>query len=44
MPRIYLSIGTNQGDREAHLSRALRELQQALGTAPVALSSEQKAR
>ena len=39
MPRIYLSIGTNQGDREANLSRALRELQQALGTAPVALSS-----
>ena len=39
MPRIYLSIGTNQGDREANLSRALRELQQALGTAPAALSS-----
>ena len=39
MPRIYLSIGTNQGDREANLSRALRELQQALGTAPVSLSS-----
>ena len=39
MPRIYLSIGTNQGDREANISRALRELEQALGTAPAALSS-----
>ena len=39
MPRIYLSIGTNQGDREANLSCALQQLQQALGTEPAALSS-----
>ena len=39
MPRIYLSLGTNQGDREANLSRALQQLQLTLGTPPAALSS-----
>ena len=38
MPRIYLSLGTNQGDRAAQLRQALSALERALGAAPAALS------
>ena len=38
MPRIYLSLGSNQGDRHARLRQALSALESALGVAPVALS------
>ena len=39
MPRIYLSLGTNQGERERQLRQALEALESALGTPPVAVSS-----
>ncbi len=38
MPRIYLSLGTNQGDRLAQLQQALTRLESALGVAPTAVS------
>ena len=36
---VYLSLGTNQGDRQANLSRALAELERRLGGAPLRVSS-----
>ena len=39
MPRVYLSLGTNQGDRPAQLQAALVALESAFGAAPTALSS-----
>ena len=39
MIRIYLSLGTNQGDRRAQLRQALQRLERAFGVAPTALSS-----
>ena len=36
---VYLSLGTNQGDRQANLSRALGELERRLGGAPLHVSS-----
>ncbi len=39
MIRIYLSLGTNQGDRRAQLRQALQRLERAFGVAPAALSS-----
>lgn len=38
MPRIYLSLGTNQGDRPAQLQQALARLESALGVAATAVS------
>lgn len=37
--KIYLSLGTNFGDRKANIEKALQELQHALGTPYDALSS-----
>ena len=39
MPRIYLSLGTNQGDRERQLRQALESLESAFHAAPTAISS-----
>lgn len=36
---VYLSLGTNQGDRRAHLARTLELLEMRLGAAPNAVSS-----
>ena len=37
--KVYLSLGTNQGDRHAYLDRALAELESRLGVAPLRVSS-----
>lgn len=37
--RAYLSLGSNQGDREAQMTSALAELDRRLGTVPVRVSS-----
>ena len=39
MPRIYLSLGTNQGERQAQIQQAIERLESALGVAPTAISS-----
>ena len=39
MTRIYLSLGTNQGERRAQLQQALERLENAFGVAPASLSS-----
>lgn len=36
---LYLSIGTNQGDRESNVGTALSLLEEGLGVPPVAVSS-----
>lgn len=44
MTRVYLSLGTNLGDRKSNISTAVRMLEEALGSAPAAVSSMMESR